>query len=204
METSSSRQLISIESFSYRWIANLDTTSSDHDQDSNRSSFVDTDPRMSTSKRFFFGNSHDFDFDVDNIHHRSSFLVHADELFSNGYLVPGFFTEPINNSSPNSVDELDLGGSGLVPGMEMRRSRSLKRCGELTKRVLEKYYLEYFLRPLCQRFRHNGRRRSGNIAVGNKLGMERSNSSSSSESESSIYEAVLHCKRSFGIVNKIE
>ena len=95
------------------------------------------------------------------------------------------------------------------------RGSSLKKCRKLSKQIFLRYL--HFLKPLCQRVRE---RRSGS-RVGTftaRLHGERNWDCSTStspqvrvanscdnwrrscDSESSIYEAVLHCKRTVGML----
>ena len=93
METS---HPLSIESFSYSWLVNLKPSlesldgslRTSLDASDETSSFIEMDPRMTPSKRFF-RNSQDFKFDFP-ISQSPRTLVDADELFSNGYLMPLF------------------------------------------------------------------------------------------------------------------
>ncbi|RHN81734.1 hypothetical protein MtrunA17_Chr1g0202361 [Medicago truncatula] len=212
-------QPLSIESFSYSWLVNLKPSLESLDSSFrstldayDETSFIEMDPRMPPSKRFFM-NSHDsnkFDFPTSQ---SPLTLVHADELFSDGYLMP-FVVESLkmeeyealdsNNTSPNSSSHAP---KGVVP-----RCHSLKRCRTLSRRIFLKYL--NFLRPLYRKLR--GHKSGSNIPTVFKRGeasMNRRyhNSESSPrisgafsadgwrkscDSESSIHEAVLHCKRS--------
>ena len=96
METS---QPLSIESFSYSWLVNLKPSLDSLDSSLRASldacdeaSFIEMDPRMPPSRRFF-RNSQDFKFDFP-ISQTPLTLVHADELFFNGYVMP-FFVNPL-------------------------------------------------------------------------------------------------------------
>ncbi|CAN1751371.1 Probable membrane-associated kinase regulator 6 [Linum perenne] len=256
MEASSLQQQrpLSIESFSYSWLVNLkpDDTSSAAavaaaaaaaDDYEESSSFIEMDPRMPPSKRFF-PHHQDFNFDFPEQSPPMA-LVHADELFSDGYLMPFFLTSTdsqftkksegkdcnydsaILSSSGHDCVEYSVGdrnqpdSTGLGERMRTtRRCSSLRRCGKLSKRMFEKY-LDFIRR----RFHGGGRivsrksrsemssKVSATEVVNSKIGAKRWNSSagevsprisvaysigrrSSCDSESSIYEAVLHCKRS--------
>ncbi|KAF7813017.1 putative membrane-associated kinase regulator 6 [Senna tora] len=112
METSS--QPISIESFSYSWLVNIKPSSTslepsnsssssslvdDNNYYNSSSSFIEMDPRMPPSKRFFRSsrkNSQD-NFKFDDGDGSSMALVDADELFSNGYLTPLFLNSNLKN-----------------------------------------------------------------------------------------------------------
>ncbi|KAK7315178.1 hypothetical protein VNO77_33713 [Canavalia gladiata] len=218
METS---RPLSIESFSYSWLVNLKPSLESLDSSlrtsldaSDEASFIEMDPRMPPSKRFY-RNSQDFKFDFP-ISQSPLTLVDADELFSNGYLMPLFVEslkmEAFEASDNNpSLPSSSHGPKSVVPNGHSR-CPSLKRCRTLSRRIFQKYL--NFLRPLCRRLR--GHNKSGSKA---KSVVKRSESvknrgchsetsprisvaysaddwRKSCDSESSIYEAVLHCKRS--------
>ncbi|CAK8532886.1 unnamed protein product [Lathyrus sativus] len=218
---------LSIESFSYSWLVNLkpslDQTleTSVDASDELGSSFIEMDPRMPSSRRFFI-TSQDFKFDFP-ISQKSPLntLIDADQLFSNGYLMPLFDEslkniEPYDNDSSNSNSTIPSSFISHVPKkvvpVENSRSPSLKRCRTLSRRMFQKYL--NFLKPLCRKLRgqksgskhENGMKRTqsvknyrGNycessprISVAYSTDYPRM----SCDSDSSIYEAVLHCKRS--------
>lgn len=226
METS---QALSIESFSYSWLVNLKPSSLENLDTSLRpsldasdteasNSFIEMDPRMPPSKRFF-NISQDFKFDFP---YDDDGLVDADELFSNGYLMPLFLNNP-SHSSINSNSITLPSSSSHAP--KPTRCSSLKRCRTLSAKMFHKYL--NFLRPLCRRLRglsHNQKSSSSSFETSAKRGdsvkkmknkvcytSEASPRISvaysaddwrkSCDSETSIYEAVLHCKRSIGMSN---
>ncbi|XP_058773346.1 probable membrane-associated kinase regulator 6 [Vicia villosa] len=225
---------LSIESFSYSCLVNL-KSSLDQSLDSFSSfrisvdaidelgsSFIEMDPRMPSSRRFFI-NSQDFKFDFTNSHQSSlTTLVDADQLFSNGYLMP-LFDESLKNIEPYKYDSSNSNSAlpssishvpkEVVP-IENSRSPSLKRCRTLSKRMFQKYL--NFLKPLCRRLRaqksgsskhESGVNRTQSVKKirGNywesspriSVAYSADNWRMSCDSDSSIYEAVLHCKRSF-------
>ncbi|CAL1390956.1 unnamed protein product [Linum trigynum] len=233
METSQ-QQPLSIESFSYSWLAaslkpSLETLlDAAADEYSAASSYIEMDPRMPPSKRFFRSYSsssgHDFNFGFPD--HSPPPMNHADELFADGYVVPFFLRKAA--SSSNSVGSSPV--STIEDGPVRSGGEKTRRCSSF-RRVVEKY-LE-LIGPLLGRL--SGRRGGGGgprnrrslsskgVIISsniNKLAMKRwlssgkasprvsaaysdegwrrSASSSSCDSESSIREAVLHCKRSFG------
>ncbi|XP_050223555.1 probable membrane-associated kinase regulator 6 [Mercurialis annua] len=219
METS---QPLSIESFSYSWLVNLKPSLESLDSSvrasldaSDEASFIEMDPRMPPSKRFF-RNSQDFKFDCP-ISQSPLTVVHADELFSNGYVMP-FFVDPLKIESyevSDSSSEIPASSHTPESVVSARRTRcsSLRRCRTLSKQVFRKYF--DFLRPLYQRIR--GHRSSCRTEKMDKRvhAMKRWTYSAetsprisvaysvddwrrSCDSESSIYEAVLHCKKSIG------
>ncbi|KAI5443854.1 probable membrane-associated kinase regulator 6 [Lathyrus oleraceus] len=227
---------LSIESFSYSWLLNLKSSLDQTLQTSSSfriyvdaydelgSSFIEMDPRMPSSRRFFV-NSQDFKFDFPTSQQSSlNTLVHADQLFSNGYLMPLFDDslkniEPYDKDSSNSNSNSTLSSSFIshvpkkVVSLENCRTPSLKRCRTLSRRMFQKYLK--FLKPLCRRLRgqkpgsskhENGMKRtqSGKNYRGNycesspriSVACSTDYSRISCDSDSSIYEAVLHCKRS--------
>ncbi|KAG4397879.1 hypothetical protein GLYMA_10G229200v4 [Glycine max] len=222
METS---QPLSIESFSYSWLVNLRPSALESLESSLRtpldasdetSSFIEMDPRMPPSKRFF-KNSQDSKFDFP-ISQSPLTLVHADELFSNGYLMP-LFVESLQMEEYESSDSNTslVSSSSHAPKSEAptgpSRCLSLKKCRTLSRRVFQKYL--NFLRPLCRKLRVHkpsidavakrgeavkNRRYYSDTATSPRISVAFSADDwrYSCDSESSIYEAVLHCKRSIG------
>ncbi|RHN50938.1 hypothetical protein MtrunA17_Chr6g0462991 [Medicago truncatula] len=213
-----------VESFSYSWLVNLEPSSLEEslDDDDEGSSFIEMDPRMPPSRRFFI-NSQDLKFDFPTSQHSPlTTLVDADQLFSNGYLIP-LFVESLNiepyeydsfNSNSNSNSTLPCSSSHvpkkLVP-IENPRTPSLKRCRTLSRKMFQKYL--NFLSPLCRRLRgqNSGTKHENvvkrtqsvkNIRRNYCESSPRMSTAYSCDSDSSIYEAVLHCKRSIGMSKK--
>uniref|UniRef100_A0A2P2N2S9 Membrane-associated kinase regulator 6 n=1 Tax=Rhizophora mucronata TaxID=61149 RepID=A0A2P2N2S9_RHIMU len=220
METS---QSLSIESFSYSWLVNLKPSLESLDSSfrasldaSDEASFIEMDPKMPPSKRFFRNHSHDFKFDFP-ISQSPLTLVHADELFSDGYVMPVFVDPSKMRSYGDSDSTSALPNSSHAPKVVGSagkfRSSSLRRCRSLSKQVLHKYL--DFLRPLYRIFRGH-RTSSRTDSADTKVQVLKSwvypaetsprmsvaysidNWRKSCDSDNSIYEAVLHCKRSFG------
>lgn len=222
METS---QPLSIESFSYSWLANLKPSAEspgnsfrDSLDASDEASFIEIDPKLYSSRRLF-KVSQDFDFPVSQT---PLTLLHADELISNGFLVPIFVKQMeaeafgefgSSESTPSSPISI-CATQKLHPGKRFRSS-SLRRCRMLSKRIFEKYL--DFVRPLCQRVR--GRRSGSRVGTSDPGSQEPRNWECSSatsprasvaysadnwrrscDSDSSIYDAVLHCKRTIGML----
>ncbi|KAB1204940.1 putative membrane-associated kinase regulator 6 [Morella rubra] len=216
-------QPLSIESFSYSWLVNLKPSLESLDNSfrasldaSDEASFIEMDPKMPPSKRFF-RNSQDFKFDFP-ISPSSLAFVHADELFSNGYVMPLFFDQvkmEAYSDEPDSSPSLPSSSPApkvLVPNNPY--SPSFRRCRRLSKHIFQKY-LE-FLRPLFRKLRWNKSSSKAesvdkrvHAAVKNwvyssetsprvSLAYAADDWRRSCDSESSIYEAVLHCKRSIG------
>ncbi|EEF49024.1 probable membrane-associated kinase regulator 6 [Ricinus communis] len=217
METS---QPLSIESFSYSWLVNLKPSLESLDSSlrasldaSDEASFIEMDPRMPPSKRFF-RNSQDFKFDFPTSQSPLT-VVHADELFSNGYVMP-IFVDPLKIESYEVSDSASaLPASSHAPKVVVsgRKTRcsSLRRCRTLSKQMFQKYF--DFLRPLYRRIRgHRSSTRAEKMDTKVQVMKRWMYSAEASprisvaysvddwrrscDSESSIYEAVLHCKKS--------
>ncbi|KAM1126868.1 hypothetical protein ACFX2B_041489 [Malus domestica] len=239
-------QPLSIESFSYSWLVNLKPASLESLNNSLRtsldasdeSSFIEMDPTMPPSQRFFMNSQQDFKFDFPAAISQSPLttLVHADELISNGYLLPlsveslmkmeAYHCDEASNFTP-VPSHLQKDAAPTDNHNSRDCSKSLRRCRTLSRRIFEKYL--NFLRPLYRRIRgdrnhhHKANPKGGNLdkrshSVKNCRVHSSETSQSprisvaysaddwrmSCDSESSIYEAVLHCKRSIGLrdVNK--
>lgn len=204
METS---QPLSIESFSYSWLVNLKPSFETLD-DSHRFSldasdeayFIEMDLQSPASKRFFT-RSQDLNFDFP-ISKSPVSLVHADELISNGFLVP-FFVNPLkmetcNGSYSTPTTPISSHAQETMHSARKIRCLSLSRCRCLSKQIFQKYL--DFIRPVCEKLR--GRRScSRNEADDTTVAYSVDNWRRSCDSDSSIYEAVLHCKRSIGMPN---
>lgn len=218
-------QAPSIESFSYSWLADLNPSSfedtlitSDHDE---ASSFIEMDPRLPPSKRFIRVSS-DFGFDFP-VSESPLGLVHADELISNGFVVPLFVreTKVDQYDDDDDVDEYYTSGDAASTSTNKSsflssraRCASLRRCQRVSKRFFYKY-LKFLLRPLFYRRRRGrqferSRSSNSNTRMGSARKWEFSAATSprtsvaysaddnwrrSCDSESSIHEAVLHCKK---------
>lgn len=207
-----SLQTPSIESFSYSWLASSLEVVSDHDHDHDHdhdeaSSFIEMDPRLPPSKRFIRVSS-DFGFDFP-VSESPLGLVHADELISNGFLVPLFVKDmKVENHYMPAAST-----SALHSTSHRVRCASLRRCQRLSKRFFHKY-IKLLLRPLLYTTRRRRNQfQSGDVAMSTNRGWEFSAATSprtsvaysaddnwrrSCDSESSIHEAVLHCKRTQG------
>ncbi|XP_059304703.1 probable membrane-associated kinase regulator 6 [Lycium ferocissimum] len=219
METS---QSLSIESFSYSWLVDMGDSfraSMDASSDDYETAFIEMDPTLPPSKRFFNVNPQDLNFDFPTSESPLT-LVHADELISNGFLMPFFMKKPMKMGSDYDVIHSDSIRNSPASSVEQNEPRlscrrvnrcvSLRRCRSLSRRILVKYL--DFIRPFCQKIRRCsrlGRCRSSNgkevmkkweyssAATSPRTSVAYSvdNWRRSCDSESSIYEAVLHCKR---------
>ncbi|KAL6971981.1 hypothetical protein U1Q18_031664 [Sarracenia purpurea var. burkii] len=217
MDTS---QPLSIESFSYSLSVNLNLDESRRASfDScGEASFIEMDPKLPPSKRFFI-SSHDFNFDFPSSQSPLT-IVHADELISNGFLVPLFFkpskmesSDPSNSSPTTPSSSRSQRSSHLANKI---RCSSLRRCRRLSRRMFLKYL--GFLSSLCEKLRGRGSGSRAKAADARTKEVSKwicspgtsprtsvaysvDNWRGSCDSESSIYEAVLHCKRSIGMPN---
>ncbi|KAK3011683.1 hypothetical protein RJ639_010863 [Escallonia herrerae] len=149
---------LSIESFSYSWLVNLKPSFESLDDSfrasldaSDEASFIEMDPNLSASKRFF-RVSHDFNFDFP-VSQSPLTLVHADELISNGFLMPlvvkQLKREAYDASQSVPPTPISSLAQEKVHSSSRIRCSSLRRCRRLSKQLFQKY-LE-FLRPLCRR-----------------------------------------------------
>lgn len=223
METS---QPLSIESFSYRWLVNTKPSFESFEESlgvsvdglDKTSLFIEMDPNLPASRRFFRG-SQDFNFDFPPLDSPVT-LVHADELISNGYPLP-LFAEQMKMEPYNDVPFSTL--STPVPshahksvGSDRKARRSsFSRCRRSSKRILRKC-LELVV-PVFQKFggqssglktEADDRRKqeenrficSASTSPRMSVAYSVDNWRRSCDYESSIHEAVLHCKRSVSIL----
>ncbi|KAH0932301.1 hypothetical protein HID58_009418 [Brassica napus] len=221
--------LVPIESFSYSWLVNfpsLEASIDDYHQtyeDSSSSSFIEMDPRLPPSRRFFINKAHESSFKFDtfvSFADEDNSLVHADELFRDGYVMP-YLSKATSATTEKEYEPVDTKTEKRK--MKTRDIQSKSPCRTL-RRVSKCVLLRYldFLTPLCKRLR---RCRSAGSSGGtgfdarirlttlsrSRVYSEETTSSPrvsvaddcywrrSCDSESSIYEAVLHCKKSFEI-----
>ncbi|KAK4745496.1 hypothetical protein SAY87_011808 [Trapa incisa] len=219
-------QPLTIESFSYSWLMNLKPSQEGLDSPLRASpdlpdeaSFIEMDPKLPASKRFYCRSSScDFKFDFDFPASPAPLtLVHADELFSGGYVLP-LFANPVKIKSYEADFDLKITPSPsshlgkLCTPEDKVQSPSLRRRGRLSKQVFHKYF--QIFRPLCQIIRRckwsSRKEDSRTQASRNCVHPEDSSPRISSaysvdnwrmscDSDISIYEAVLHCKRSIAL-----
>ncbi|KAK8692743.1 hypothetical protein V6N13_070350 [Hibiscus sabdariffa] len=186
META---QSLSIESFSYSWLVNLRPSVDSLEA----ASFIEMDPTLPPSKRFLQTSQdlNKFDFPISQTPPLTA-LVHADEIFSDGYIVPVPFFLSRSSSTP-ALQREQVPDSGTK---RRGRGRCLRKCRtRLSKRMFLKYL--DFLRSLFSRIR------GFNSCSKPEKPSPRTHDPwrKSVDSESSIYEAVLHCKQSIGLLN---
>ncbi|XP_076896884.1 putative membrane-associated kinase regulator 6 [Bidens hawaiensis] len=195
-------QPLSVESFSYTWLVNrnpsLDSPNRSFRLSFDGSSFIEMDPNLTPSKRFLVHQ--DFDFKVPN-YQAPMTLVHADKLIVNGIVVP---SKP---HCPSSTDTIPVSPTTQREGrFRKSRSVSLRKCNKLPKIIIQKYL--DLVRPLWCRMTRGRTEHSSKVK-----GVENWECSSASgsrtsgadnlrrscDSESSIHEAVVHCKKTIGM-----
>ncbi|XP_057462995.1 probable membrane-associated kinase regulator 6 [Actinidia eriantha] len=151
-------QALSIESFSYSWLTNRNFSSDSPSEPlrpsldfSYEATYEETKYRRVRSKRNE-EEAHNLNFDFP-ISKSPAVLVHADEIFSGGHILPKYGdqsnTEAVNPS--NSVLSLPMSSISLrtVCPEDRIRFHFLKRWRKSSKRILQKYL--GFFGPLCQK-----------------------------------------------------
>ncbi|XWS48500.1 hypothetical protein CRYUN_Cryun13aG0083000 [Craigia yunnanensis] len=137
VETMETSQPLSIESFSYNWLTALSEPHLMHVM-----KFPSLRWTQECHSRRFFRNSQDFMFDFP-ISQTPLTLVHADELFSNGYVMP-FFVNPLKmeayevSDSTSTLPTSSHASNLVVPASKTNRP-SLRRCRRLSKWIFWKY-----------------------------------------------------------------
>ncbi|XP_071709712.1 probable membrane-associated kinase regulator 6 [Rutidosis leptorrhynchoides] len=196
---------LSVESFSYSWLVNQNSSldimncsfRASFDA-ADGASFIEMDPNLTPSKRFLVHQ--EFNFDVPTSQPSTTFF-HADNLISNGIIVPvkssNFAPAPLSSTVQEHKH------------FSKSRSLSLSKCNKLPKRIIKKYI--DLVRPLWCRMRR-GRSDSSKVqgvenweclsTSGPRISGEYyrvDNRRRSSDSETSIQEAVVHCKKTIGM-----
>ena len=221
-----SMALVPVDSFSYSWLVNftsLEASIDDYHQtyeDSSSSSFIEMDPRLPPSRRFFINKAHESSFKFDtfvSFADEDNSLVHADELFRDGYVMP-YLSKATSATTEKEYEPVDTKTEKRKMETRDIMSKSPSSCRKL--RRVSKWVL-LLLTPLCKRLRRcRPAGSSGGIGIDSRIRvttLSRSRVHSdemtssprisvaddyywrrSCDSESSIYEAVLHCKKSFG------
>jgi len=190
------------DSFSYSWLSN-----------SNKShvSYLDDEPHRDSFNSFYedstSNNSQNFNFGT-CISQSNVVLVHADEIFSDGFLKP-FFNDSskiefFSNTSEPIQTKIDTTFSSR--NMEIRHG-FVTRLRKSTWSTLVQF-LRYF-KTLRHKMERSSRKmtRDNDIYKTDRLVKSLSRSSQKSspignfhvDHDDRIYEAVLHCKRSIGI-----
>ena len=217
METSP----LAVESFSYSWLINV-KSSLDGLGSPLRTSLDISDEATSKGKDYnvlksqrLMDEAQNFNFDVPTSQ-SSVALIHADEVFSNGFIVPMFINpskkEALDTShSLSSVPVSSLPSRPGIPAVGIHCS-FFRKWQKSSKSALYKCF--GFFRPL--RGKIGGSRKSIRVDdIDRRLweakswrgspqpSLKQSASSSVGDwchMESSIHEAVLYCKRSIGIL----
>ncbi|XP_027110177.2 probable membrane-associated kinase regulator 6 [Coffea arabica] len=189
---------------------------------SDEASFIEMDPKMPPSRRFSRVPK-DFSFDFRNSPAPLTLADAEDLISADGFLMPLFGNRPVimsdegtheSSSSPAFIVS-SLNDKEAVRSSSRVRCSSLRRCKRLSKRIFQKYM--DFLRPLCQKLRGHRSGSSRVASISSSRGCENEGKNAefyspatsprtsvawsadnwrrSCDSESSIYEAVLHCKR---------
>lgn len=181
---------LATDSFSYSWLPNPNDSPLDHH-----------DLRISVYSSYH----QNFNFDVSNLQSPPPTLAHADELFSDGLIRP-LFLDP-SSPSPSSHATMSTSSSSSssrsVPAGTSSHGFLKKWRRSTTRRSLRG-----LVRHLILIFRKLGwSRKSTRVGdIDHKAEWEASpkpihGGGAHCHHENSIYEAVLHCKRSFGMYN---
>lgn len=194
METSLS---LASDSFSYSWLSNSNKFPVD---------YLDDDPHRVSITSFYgdstSNNSQSFNFST-CISQSNLVLVHADEIFSNGFLLP-FFVDPYTQES----NQTKIGTSFSSRSFSSRNMEThhgfLIRLRKSTWRTLLQFFNQ--LRKKVEKSRKSTKVRIEDIdEIDWQVKSLRSNSQKASpigdfyvDHDNSIYEAVLHCKKSIG------
>ncbi|KAL5572015.1 hypothetical protein UlMin_021612 [Ulmus minor] len=181
--TSTSSRPLAVESFSDSWLSNKKPTSIQN-------------------LRFFYEESQNFDFHTQFIPESSNF-VHADELFSNGIIKPIY--EASSTTKDHSVLPSDSASPSVPPSDSASPSVSSTRVADSNHVHLccSCYYFprgiirlsERILKRVFRYFRSS--KKSTKVDDIDRREKEvKSSTNTINDIESSINEAVLHCKRS--------
>lgn len=215
-------QPLATESFSYSWLSNVRPTLDGLDRpfrasldNSHAATSKQSDYKMKKSKRCS-EESQDFDFEIPIS--QSLPIAHADELFFNGVMKPVFVDpsriELSNASNNNPAMPLSSSSSGTaIDQVVQDNCYFLRRRKKPLERILQKCF--GCLRPLCHKILKGSRKCTRVDDIDRRVSEVKSWSNSPQASprqsivystgdccdmESSIYEAVLHCKRSIGLL----
>lgn len=191
---------LAIESFSYSWLSNKRPSLDRHEE-----------PGQCTEE------SHSFDFNVSISDHLTSTIVHADELFSNGLIRPASSVEYPKAAIPEHTVPLQPVPVNL-PARKTTHHGLLRRWRRSSEQVMRKCFrcIKYLYRKegFCTRknvrvddvdHRAQEVRSWHGSSPASPWSYGRAYYSAGgdrwSDVESSIYEAVLHCKRSIGTLS---
>uniref|UniRef100_A0A803M027 Membrane-associated kinase regulator 6 n=1 Tax=Chenopodium quinoa TaxID=63459 RepID=A0A803M027_CHEQI len=190
-----SSQPLSIESFSYSWLINLKPSLESLSESfraamdsSDESFFIEMDPNMPASKRFKKLDK-DFDFNLPFSEQTTAAIVHADELFCDGLLMPlvnSSRNKAYSDSSPCASPLSEFQNTNTASGDRKIRCSSLRRSKSKIRAADDGIWVKNKSSSFSPQA-------SPRTSVGSFPGDMRR----SCDSESSINEAVLHCKKSF-------
>ncbi|MCE2055513.1 hypothetical protein HAX54_042783 [Datura stramonium] len=193
-----SLQYLASESFSYSWLLNEKKPSS-----------LDEDiTLLAYSKRFLELQSQNFNFDVSPVF---TSLVHADEIFSDGHIMPLYHFDTCSNSSTTTTPP-----TPFSPLSARNRGKQRKPCSRRFLKRLKLLWLK-FCKSLGSSGKvleidkdENANKSSGEVKSWRNSSAEASQMRSPShyiqvslDMENTISEAILHCKRSFVVYIKI-
>lgn len=183
-------QLLASESFSYSWLLNVKPSWDGFDKSED-----------------ILIQAQNFDFDV-SVPEYPSYLLDADVLFSDGLIRPVFVDPSVVHDSSTSGSSLSVSESITVTEVP---SNFLRKWRKFSKRILQKSL--GYLRPFHRRIKVS--RKSNKVddfdrrlcdvtswRSSPQASPQQSASCSQGASydiESSINEAILHCKRSIGM-----
>uniref|UniRef100_A0A803MKW3 Membrane-associated kinase regulator 6 n=1 Tax=Chenopodium quinoa TaxID=63459 RepID=A0A803MKW3_CHEQI len=189
-----SSQPLSIESFSYSWLINLKPSLESLSESfraamdsSDESFFIEMDPNMPASKRFKKLDK-DFDFNLPFLEQTTDAIVHADELFCDGLLMPlvnSSRNQAYSDSSPCASPLSEFQNRNTASGDRKIRCSSLRRSKSKNRAADDGIWVKNKSSSFSPQA-------SPRTSVGSFPGDMRR----SCDSESSINEAVLHCKKS--------
>ncbi|KAG4187867.1 hypothetical protein ERO13_A08G127400v2 [Gossypium hirsutum] len=202
-----SSQPLAIESFSSSWFSDH-KTSLDGLVESPRESFGYY--YGESSNRFLTDQNFNFDATAQT---PEPVIIHADELFTNGFIRP-IYIDPSKRDSCNTLDSISIQTPPFTSRTENPKGRSgccfVRKYRKSTKKVLRSLFEH--LRPLCHKLgcsrkstrvddierRMMGRAKSwnGSPQASPQQFTPCASMGASCHLENSIYEAVLHCKRS--------
>ncbi|KAJ8900568.1 hypothetical protein K2173_025345 [Erythroxylum novogranatense] len=204
----SSSHPLAIESFSNSWLTGTNS-SLQTVEGSSGASLASSSESAQKLLRFerSLGDTQSFKFDVP-FTKSSTVLVHADQIFSGGLIRPTLAhqskTEPSSpiNLVPFSKPPSSFSHKPVMPVVDIQ-GKVQGRWKRRLERILQKCFRN--LRPLCLGYRRSRKcvkvddidRRSWEVkSWSNSPPYHSPDSWSDIDFESSIYEAVLHCKKS--------
>lgn len=217
METS---RPLAIDSFSYSWLSNVKPPLDGIEEslreslDSAHEAISKEMACMTVKSKRFVPEAQNFNFDIP-ISPSPAALLHADELFSDGLVKP-VFVSPSNIEASSCTSDLSnsysFSSRNFVVTASEHHSHVLKKWKKSSKKIMQKCF--GYVRPRC--YRVGSSRKSNRVDDIDRRVREAKSwskspetflqqntthrvSESCSDIENSIYEAVLHCKRSIGL-----